>query len=73
MTDNKSAIKIADPMIPETVKVKKIFWETEDVFTMELVHEGDERKEFRFKPGQFNMLYAFGVGESCLLYTSRCV
>jgi len=71
MTDNKPAFKkIADPMIPETVKVKKIFWETEDVFTMELVHEGDDKREFHFKPGQFNMLYAFGVGESAISISS---
>lgn len=57
-------------MIPETVKVKKIFWETEDVFTMELVHEGEDKKEFHFKPGQFNMLYAFGVGESAISISS---
>ncbi|MBL8017997.1 MAG: FAD/NAD(P)-binding protein [Ignavibacteria bacterium] len=71
MTENKQALKkVTDPMIPETVKVKKIFWETEDVFTMELVHEGEDKKEFHFKPGQFNMLYAFGVGESAISISS---
>jgi NAD(P)H-flavin reductase len=70
MTENKSGLRKVDPMIPETVKVKKIFWETEDVFTMELVHESEEKREFNFKPGQFNMLYAFGVGESAISISS---
>src|SRR6187455_3057331 len=70
MTEKKSGLKLVDPMIPEIVKVKKIFWETEDVFTIELVSEGEEKKEFIFKPGQFNMLYAFGIGESAISISS---
>ena len=56
----------ADPMTPAAFKIKKILWETEDVFTLELVPEDESIKEFSFKPGQFNMLYAFGVGESAI-------
>lgn len=70
MTENKSELIKSDPMIPETVKVKKIFWETEDVFTMELVFDVEGKREFNFKPGQFNMLYAFGVGESAISISS---
>lgn len=70
MTENKSGLIKSDPMIPESVKVKKIFWETEDVFTIELVYDGEEKRNFNFKPGQFNMLYAFGVGESAISISS---
>lgn len=70
MDNNKSGLMKLDPMTPEAVKVKKIFWETEDVFTIELVYDSDEKREFRFKPGQFNMLYAFGVGESAISISS---
>ncbi|MEO8512442.1 MAG: FAD/NAD(P)-binding protein [Ignavibacteria bacterium] len=70
MTKNKSGLTLIEPMIPEPVKVKKIFWETEDVFTIELVNENEEKKEFNFKPGQFNMLYAFGIGESAISISS---
>lgn len=70
MDNNKSGLVKLDPMTPEAVKVKKIFWETEDVFTIELVYDSDEKREFRYKPGQFNMLYAFGVGESAISISS---
>ena len=60
----------ADPMLPFTMKVKKHFWETEDTFT--IILEPDEEKElgFHFKPGQFNMLYKFGLGESAISISS---
>lgn len=60
-------------MVPRKVRVKKILWETEDVFTLELVPEDYELDEFNFKPGQFNMLYAFGVGEAAISISSDSV
>lgn len=57
-------------MIPDYAKVKKIIWETEDVFTLELIYLNEEKKVFDFKPGQFNMLYSFGVGESAISISS---
>lgn len=55
-----------DPMIPLRMKVSRIFWETEDVFTIELEPEDEALSKFKFKPGQFNMLYAFGIGEAAI-------
>jgi NAD(P)H-flavin reductase len=55
-----------DAMTPFLMRVKKFLWETEDVFTIQLEHASDERNQFIFKPGQFNMLYAFGIGESAI-------
>lgn len=50
------------PFIPEIYVIKKIRKETEDTFTLELVSSG-KKKDFPFKPGQFNMLYVHGCGE----------
>jgi NAD(P)H-flavin reductase len=70
-------------MIPRPFVVKKVRWETEDTFTVELTpREG--RSKFDFLPGQFNMIYLYGVGEvpisicgdpsdSVLVHTTRAV
>lgn len=49
-------------MTPRPFRVRKTFAETEDTFTLELEPENEE-EGFSFAAGQFNMLYAFGVGE----------
>ncbi|NIR48218.1 Ni/Fe hydrogenase subunit gamma [candidate division KSB1 bacterium] len=53
---------IHDPMLPTTFGVSKVQKETYDTFTLELQPKNGKRK-FAFSPGQFNMLYVFGVGE----------
>jgi len=51
-----------DPMRPDPFEVRQVTRETGDTFTLILVPSGGvERRPFA--PGQFNMLYAFGVGE----------
>jgi len=52
----------SDPMIPKTRKVKRVIRETHDTFTLCVEQDADEPGK-SFLPGQFNMLYAFGVGE----------
>ena len=52
-------------MMPEACRVVQYSAETEDTFTLALAPPAG-RSEFPFKPGQFNMLYAFGVGESAI-------
>jgi NAD(P)H-flavin reductase len=52
---------IREPMEPIPCRVVKRRQETEDVFTFEL-KPADGRPQV-FAPGQFNMLYAFGLGE----------
>lgn len=49
-------------MVPQPWSIRRLWWETEDTFTFELASDID-RPKFHFLPGQFNMLYAFGVGE----------
>ncbi len=53
---------MSDPMVPVIYRVEKFQKETGDTFTMELAPAG-KKSLFRFKPGQFNMLYVYGVGE----------
>src|SRR5271157_3722846 len=51
-----------DPMLPHPCRVQRVRQETSDTFTLELEPESRSR-DLAFAPGQFNMLYAFGVGE----------
>ncbi len=50
-----------DAMLPRPFRIEKVRRELSDTFTMEMVPA--EGGEFSFAPGQFNMLYVFGVGE----------
>ena len=52
---------VADPFVPVPYRVAQVRRETRDVATLELRPTAGERPAFQ--PGQFNMLYAFGVGE----------
>jgi NAD(P)H-flavin reductase len=49
-------------MRPEPYRILRVRQETHDTFTLELRPEGGARR-MAFLPGQFNMLYVFGVGE----------
>jgi NAD(P)H-flavin reductase len=73
-----------NPMLPHPHRVKSVRRETEDTFTLEL--EPQDGAGIRaYAPGQFNMLYVFGVGEvpisisgdpnraKSLLHTTRAV
>jgi NAD(P)H-flavin reductase len=51
----------SSPMLPSMVRVHSIRRETHDTFT--LVLDPPEGRPFAFLPGQFNMLYGFGLGE----------
>jgi NAD(P)H-flavin reductase len=63
MTANlATARRPASPMLPAVVRVREFIRETPDVFTLLL----DAPPDYRFKPGQFNMLYAFGIGEAAI-------
>lgn len=49
-----------NPMVPQPVRVERVQKETGDVVTLTL---DTSARGFEFAPGQFNMLYAFAVGE----------
>ena len=51
-----------DPMLPRPCRVEGVLRETPDTFTFSL-ESGDGSEHAQFSPGQFSMLYVFGVGE----------
>lgn len=50
------------PMLPELWRIQSRRRETYDTFTVDLRRTGDAAP-FEYLPGQFNMMYVFGVGE----------
>lgn len=61
MQANPSTV-IPQPMVPSPHRILKVRRETGDVFTIETQPQAGE-SDFPFTPGQFNMVYVFGVGE----------
>lgn len=51
-----------DAMLPSAFRVERYRDDTADTFTLELTPP-EEHGPFHFEPGQFTMLYVFGVGE----------
>lgn len=58
------ATDASDPMMPSLARVVARRRELGDVWTIEL--EVDDPDILAFEPGQFNMLYAMGVGEAAI-------
>lgn len=50
-------------MVPVTARVRRFQQETSDTFTLTLDPPARAPQMGTFRPGQFNMLYTFGVGE----------
>ncbi len=71
MTTSIHAVQqpVRDPMAVHPVNIRRVIWETDDTFTLwlDLDHVGSD---FRFRPGQFNMLYVFGAGEAAISISS---
>jgi NAD(P)H-flavin reductase len=55
----------AGPMLPKPYRIERVRRETHDIFTLELEPVNGAPVP-RFAPGQFNMLYVFGTGESAI-------
>jgi NAD(P)H-flavin reductase len=59
-----------DPMVPRPFRIERVRREVEATFTWHLrAHDG---AAFHYLPGQFNMLYAPGVGESAISISGDC-
>ncbi len=56
------AITATEPMVTHRFKIQRITRETHDSHTLEL-EPAVSKEKFSFRPGQFNMLYAYGIGE----------
>lgn len=59
MTENPPAA--GDPMLPRRFRVERVVRELSDTWTLLL--RAEDGVACRFLPGQFNMLYTFGIGE----------
>lgn len=57
-----------DPYQPEIFRIDGMTQESNDVFSLNISHQ--EGKPILFAPGQFNMLQAFGIGESAISISS---
>lgn len=53
-------------MLPKIYQVKAIEQETPEVFTLSLSPQDDRTPSNDFLPGQFNMVYQFGIGEAAI-------
>jgi NAD(P)H-flavin reductase len=69
MPEHEPEVGVVDPMVVQPVMIKRVVWETDDTFTM-LLDMSKAREPFSFLPGQFNMLYVFGVGEAAISISS---
>lgn len=68
--DNPPVLFGADPMVPSLAAIRRVIWETDDTFTLLIDHPQSDGRTFSFVPGQFNMVYAFGIGESAISISS---
>lgn len=55
---------------PALATIRRVIWETDDTYTLLIDQPRTNGRAFSFKPGQFNMVYAFGVGESAISISS---
>lgn len=59
-----------DPMVPRTFRIERRVSEVDGCFTLTL--KATDGRPLAFKPGQFNMLYVFGVGEVAISVSGDC-
>ena len=71
MTGAPAISQTGSPWMPQLTRVGDIIQEAPGVATYELEFEQEaDAAQFRFEPGQFNMLYLPGVGESAISISS---
>ena len=61
---------LVDPFVPTIYRVRQVHRELSDTVTLEIVSPNGTCP--RCIPGQFNMLYAFGVGEAAISVSGDC-
>ena len=62
---------MTDPYLPHEAKIIERIQEGPDIFTIRLQFSDPEvEKNYSFEPGQFNMLYLYGVGEVAISIVS---
>jgi NAD(P)H-flavin reductase len=58
-----------DPMVSNPVVIRRAIWENDDTFTLTLDLKS-MGGGFHFLPGQFNMVYVYGIGEAAVSISS---
>ncbi len=62
---------VYDPYLPKEVEIIQRTQESSSIFTLHFRFTDEEHhKQFQFYPGQFNMLYLYGVGEVAISIVS---
>ena len=62
---------MVNPLIPQSAVVRDVLHENADTSTFTMQFTDEQKKgEFAFRPGQFNMLSMFGVGEAPISISS---
>lgn len=64
-------MNLFDPMLPIQFSIKRKLIENKDTFTF-FLEPLDPNQTFTFLPGQFNMLYGFGLGEVAISISGDC-
>lgn len=68
ISPHSPSVKSRMPMVAEVIDRIQ---ESDKIFTLRLsLHNPEQRQEYRFTPGQFNMLYLHGVGEVAISIAS---
>ncbi|MEJ2746463.1 MAG: FAD/NAD(P)-binding protein [Anaerolineae bacterium] len=68
---NHTATTLTDPMVVQTAVIKRIHYETHDIATYTLEFTDPVvQEQYRYLPGQFNMLYLPGFGEVAISISS---
>jgi NAD(P)H-flavin reductase len=65
-----AAAVAADPMVPMPFRITRVIREIPGVYTWHL--KPLDGKPFHYRPGQFNMVYQFGVGEIPVSISGDC-
>jgi len=62
---------IANPYLPQVARIVERRQDAPTIFTLRLVFEdAAQQSQYRFQPGQFNMVYLYGVGEVAISIVS---
>ncbi len=65
-----SARSVENVMTPMAATIRRVIWETDDTYTLFIDPPSSDGKPFTFAAAQFNMVYAFGAGESAISISS---
>lgn len=60
----------SNPLLPEQAVIRKTKYQTYDTITFTMSFINGRQEEYRFQPGQYNMISLFGIGEAAISISS---